>query len=414
MSNHLAIATVTATLRELIRSAVTHVEGGVVVAGADVKNVRPDAQAALPDPGVNVFLYQVVPNPAWRNADLPSRRGDGSLSRRPQAALNLHYLLSFYGDDAEIVPQRLLGAVEAALHTQPVLTRERIEDTLGKALFTFLVRSDLAEAVELVKLTPLALSLDEMSKLWTMFPQTGYALSVAYEASVVLVERTESPQPALPVHARNLYVIPFDNPVIESAGIAGDAAAPLLRGSRLRIEGRHLRGDVTYVRVGAAEVRVTGDDLANDRIEITLDEPPLAAGELRAGVLPLQVVHRRLMGTPPVEHAGFESNVAPIVLRPIVQNTSVLPASVAPVALPRRLQVTADPAVQAGQRTLLLLNSVPGGPGTSYAIRPLDPDTLPPEFSLQGVTAGQYLVRLQVDGAESLLDLDAASPVVTV
>src|SRR5690348_9540501 len=104
MSNALAIATVTAMLRSVLRNALT----GINVSGADVTSLRPDAPN-LPNPGVNIFLYRVAPNPFFRTADLPTRRADGALLRRPQAALDLDYLLTFYGDDNVEEPQRLLG-----------------------------------------------------------------------------------------------------------------------------------------------------------------------------------------------------------------------------------------------------------------------------------------------------------------
>ena len=107
MSNHLAIATVTATLSQIIGTAVS-----AVVPGADVTTLRPDApQDNNRHTRVNLFLYQVTPNSAWRNADLPSRRPDGTLSQRPQAALDLYYLITFYGDENQLEPQRLLGSV---------------------------------------------------------------------------------------------------------------------------------------------------------------------------------------------------------------------------------------------------------------------------------------------------------------
>ena len=107
MSNALAIATVTATLQDVLTLAT--VASGV--GGALVRAVRPDDTANLPPIGVNVFLYQVSPNTAWRNADLPTRRADGSLLRRPQVALDLHYLFTVYGNDIKYEPQRILGAV---------------------------------------------------------------------------------------------------------------------------------------------------------------------------------------------------------------------------------------------------------------------------------------------------------------
>ena len=73
----------------------------------------------MPTTGVNVFLYQVTPNAAWRNADLPTRRANGDLIQRPQAALDLHYLLTFYGDESLLQPQRVLGSVVRTLHCGP-------------------------------------------------------------------------------------------------------------------------------------------------------------------------------------------------------------------------------------------------------------------------------------------------------
>ncbi len=188
MSNFLAIATVTATLQQTLQSAVS-----AVVSGATVKTQRPqDSGNGAPDPHVNLYLYQVTPNAAWRNVDLPLRNASGRLVDRPQVALDLHYLLSFYGDESKFEPQRLLGSVAQAFHTHPVLTRQTIRKTVLNPSFKFLEKSDLADEVELVKFTPMALSLEELSKLWSVFFQTSYALSIAYQGSVVLIESDES------------------------------------------------------------------------------------------------------------------------------------------------------------------------------------------------------------------------------
>ena len=117
MSNHLAVATVTAALGELLRPAVKK------VSGADVSVERPDElPTENPNVGVNLFLYQVTPNAGYRNADLPTRRTNSSLVRRPQAALDLHYLLTFFGDESDLGPQRVLGSVVGVLHSRPLLT----------------------------------------------------------------------------------------------------------------------------------------------------------------------------------------------------------------------------------------------------------------------------------------------------
>src|SRR5829696_2873375 len=129
MSNFLAVATVTAALSQMVLDAVK-----VDVAGADVTTLRPNG--AVSGTKVNIYLYQVMPNAALSNADLPARRVDGQLLQRPVAALDLNYLLTFFGADAQLEPQRLLGSVVRTLHSRPVLTRDRIKKTIATALFS--------------------------------------------------------------------------------------------------------------------------------------------------------------------------------------------------------------------------------------------------------------------------------------
>src|SRR5690242_1185599 len=114
MSNFLAVATATETLRQLLDAAVK-----TDIAGAEATAVRPvgggGSTGSAPTLGVNIFLYQVTPNASQRNHDLPTRREDGALIQRPRAALDLHYLLTCHGDDKHHEPQRLLGSAVRVL-----------------------------------------------------------------------------------------------------------------------------------------------------------------------------------------------------------------------------------------------------------------------------------------------------------
>ena len=161
MSNFLAIATVTATLQRFLQSVV-----GTDVPGAKANTARPDAPGSgVPQIGVNIFLYQVTPNAALRNADLPTRNAAGQAGQRPVAALDLHYLLTFYGNDGQLEPQRVLGSVVRSLHAQPLLTRQMIRDTVTDPAYSYLATSNLADAVDPVRFSPLSFSLEELSKL---------------------------------------------------------------------------------------------------------------------------------------------------------------------------------------------------------------------------------------------------------
>lgn len=207
MSNHLAIATVTAALRMRLENTLS---ADFTDMSVTVNHARPVAatNGQPPDPSVNIFLFQVLPNGARSNEDLPTREGGGRLVARPSVALDLRYLLSFYGDERELVPQRVLGSVVRMLESRPVVTRELLDLVTNDENFSYLEQSDLAQAIETVKFTPEPLSLEEMSKLWSIFFETPYALSVAYRASVVMIEAAETGRRALPVAERHILVIP--------------------------------------------------------------------------------------------------------------------------------------------------------------------------------------------------------------
>ncbi len=399
MSNYLAIAATTATLQNILTAAAA------VVPGASVTTLRPDSSpAATRPPGINIYLFQVTPNPHWRNSDLPTRTPNGQIIERPRAALDLHYLLSFFGDDTQFQPQRLLGNTVRLLHAQPILPRAKIAETVANPPFTtFPDRSDLANQIEQIRFVPLSLSLEELSKIWSVFFQTPFALSIAYQGSVVLVEGAETPETGPPVRERNVLAIPLQTPVIDRIISAAGAAEPIVAGSTLVIQGSQLRGETTVVLLGGQE----RPPLTVRESEITLPVP----ADLPAGISGLQVIHKVLLGTPPTLHRGVQSSVAAFVYRPSLSSPSGGAASVT---------FTVSPLARKGQRLTLLLSRVPGSAPESHTFElpPLVADTATPVFPIKGVKSGTYLVRVQVDGAESPLSTDSTGlyngPTVTI
>jgi hypothetical protein len=396
MSNYLAVATVTAALYQLLTSPVR-----TAVGAASVGFRRPDRTSGEKgNPHVNVYLYQVTPNAAFRNVDLPTRRSDGTLVKRPVAALDLHYLFTFHGNDDLLEPQLMLGAVVGALEAQPLLSSQNIQSSIaGPSSFSFLANSDLPNQVERIRFTPTALSLEEFSKLWSAFFQVEYSLSVAYQASVVLIESDQTPpQEALPVQSRNLYVSPFTQPTITQVISQAGAGQPILPTSTLVIQGTQLLGDLTTVRIG--NTTVTPPVVTENAIMM-----PVPTG-LQAGVLGLQVIQQLLLGTPPEPHPGYESNIVALVLQPVVT---------APSATATQIGLTVNPVVQPNQKVSLLLNQTtmtPPNPPAAYTF------TLPPlavasntlTCAISDVVPGTYFLRVKVDGAESSLDLNPSSP----
>jgi hypothetical protein len=408
MSNHLALATVTAVLRKTLQDALDAAEPGV--SAARTTTLRPNApQADLPNPGVNIYLYQTTPSPSLRNADLPTRRIDGALAQRPQVALDLHYLVTFHGNDARLEPQILHGITTRALHEAPVLTRAMIEATLGDQVFDFLEGSDLADAIEMVRFSPIGLSVEEMSKLWSVFFQTPYVLSVAYRASVVLIESAAHAATALPVRARRVRAMASTGPAIEKvlAGAAADEQDWITAADDLVLVGRNLRSAVTRVLVGGVEVAPEPAAMSAERIQVAMP------ASLTAGVHGVQVVHRSLVTPSPLDVA---SGVAPFVLHPTVQAQQV----------GATVRATIAPAVGRTQQVTLLLNESPAPSGRaarSYAFQAPTRELAAPatviDVPVTGVAAGTYLVRIRVDGAESPLGYDEATgryaqPVVTI
>jgi hypothetical protein len=402
MSNYLAIATVTAALRHILHTPVQN-----AVPGASVGFSRPEGKnGAQKGPVVNLYLYRVTPNAAYRNVDQPARRADGSLVKRILTALDLHYLFTFSGNDERLEPQRMLGAVASALDVQPLLSTSAIQAVMQH--HTFLEGSGLDTQIERVRFTPTALSLEEFTKLWSAFFQVEYSLSAAYQASVVLIQSDDTPQEALPVQARNIYVTPFEQPVINQVISQAGANQPILPSSTLVIQGSNLLSDVTTVRLG--DLVVAPPTVTEKAIVL-----PVPAG-LSAGVLGVQVIQQLEMGTPPELHPGYESNVAAMVLHPVI-----VPQS----ANSTEIKVKVSPPVQPAQKVTLLLNeaTVPSpSPAAAYTF------TLPAltasasllTFNISNVQAAGtvYFIRVTVDGAESPLDLNPQSttfgPMVTI
>lgn len=186
MSDCRSVAAATETLRALLQDAVSGtVPDAVVTAGAPREAADEPTAAEL-----NVFLYRTAVDGAWRNTDpVGARPGE---TRRPPLPLVLHYLLSCRApaDAAATVPQLLLGAAMSALHDRPVLPPDELRAAAGF--------SDLHRQPEPVRITPAAMSTEELTRLWSAL-DVGDRLTVAYEARIVLIDSTVPGRSPLPV-----------------------------------------------------------------------------------------------------------------------------------------------------------------------------------------------------------------------
>jgi hypothetical protein len=330
--------------------------------------------------------------------------------------LDLFYLLTAYGE-SDFHAEILLGYAMQIMHETPVLTRDAIRKALGgpggpvtgtilPTDFKMLVAAELAEQVEQIKITPQSMNTEEMSKLWTAL-QTPYRPTAAYQVSVVLIEARRPIKRTLPVLEPIVCVTTFQQPVIESVADAADPSQPIVADSTLLIKGRQLRGENTNVVFGGISFTPVPPNLGSSQIRVPL--PLLGPAALRAGIQSVQVVQQVSLGKPSVPHQGIESNVAAFILHPKI----AVPPNASGYVV-----ITFDPKVEKHQRVTLFLgecNPPPGRPARSFNIAapvdngitvPAQSDTATIRFLLPGVDAGKYLVRVQVDGAESLLTLD--------
>lgn len=402
MSNSLAIAAATATLRNLLLTAVPLRDPSL--ADLEVTTQPPDqARKGVSKAQLNLFLYQTAVNAAWRGMAPPRQARPGE-SAAPPLALNLHYLVTAFGrgeSDNDAVSHRVLGGAMGVLHDHAVLDPDEIAAALAG--------NDLATQGERLRVTALPLSLEEMSKLWSAF-QTPYRLSAAYEVTVVLIDsrvpvranppvlrRGEADRGPATVGAAGAVLRealpPLRQPAVrlgERLEILGDALP--LSDAALRFDGPALPAPVTLAPAagGTAErLSVAIPDIAAD---------PDALQRWRPGFHTVEL----LVTAPGVP--AIVSNRLAVALAPRI---TAAPLTAAPGAF--TLTVTCAPRLGEGQRALLVFGNRLVEPAT--VLTPADtgkPTTL--TFALKDVPAGTHLVRLRVDGVDSIPVVQVGDP----
>jgi hypothetical protein len=423
MSNSRAIAAVTATLRSLIERGFDpnkDPSADPLVTGTSVTMQPPDeARSANPPPErqLNLYLYQVMPNAAYRNADVPRQLRPGETGQ-PPLALNLYYLLTAYAvDDQQPVSHRILGRAMAVLNDHPLLGRREIE--------TALPDTGLSEQFERIRLSLQPLALEDIFKLWSGF-QTHYRLSAAYEATVVLIESARPKSAPVPVLQRG----PDDEGNTSTAGVSlpiirevrlprGKSSASL--GDELLIIGQNL-GGVESVRFSLINPRSNGAqplillppavEATDQGIKVTLPNDAAAAEAWAAGFYTVAVVVSRNQQT-------WSSNELPISLAPIIE--SVAPGNtvardpqgdvtITITCRPNvRLAKVDDTHTRFDQQVVLLLGTArqilpepPPPPPPLPAQPPASTDQLVFTFHIEPTEVGEYLMRLRVDGVDSV------------
>ncbi|MBV6625812.1 MAG: DUF4255 domain-containing protein [Rivularia sp. (in: Bacteria)] len=391
MSNSLAIAAVTTTLRNIIARGIGDELGSGGVTTRPPDKARENGESSNQ---INIFLYHTLPNAALRNQDIPNRVKPGETGKLP-LALNLYYLITAYGqDNDDILGHRILGTAMRVLHDATILKPGDIKAALPE--------SNLHQQVERIKITPQPLSLDDVSKLWTTF-QTQYRISAAYEVSVILIDsslQVKAPLPVLTRGSEDKGIIaqadltpPF--PTLETLQLPNRQFSVRL-GEQLSLQGHNLNGDD-----GRALVL-----LKNKNLDIAVE---LEAQQQTSA----QQINIQIPNQPADLPAGFYTVAVKLRREGKEQTTNALPFSLAPkieqiTTENQRVTVTCNPQVWQDQEISLLLGD--------RQLLPTEPETENPgktntvNFNVETIPTGEYFVRLRVDGVDSLLIDNSVKP----
>lgn len=445
MSDYRAIATVTLALFGMINKAAQEIRSAEsptsdekelfkTIKTTDIGDIlisvkHPNQLAAQglnsDQLGINIFLYQLESDPALQNADLPTRDRNGHVRQLPQAALKLNYLLTFYGGRNLLNMQLLLGKVVSALQAFPVI----VPNELQKADVDFLDGEhhfiDQLQDLNLdqpahVRLTPLSLSLDDLSKLWSVFFQTAYQTSLAYQASVVLIDAAiPKPPPAPPVLTRQIGfdLMSTPDPIIDSI-----SPPTVGTGGTLTLSGQHFgRAEPPQLQVVIDnQVIETGVSLVNSRqITVTLPDD-LNLGTRLIQVRVPQALDRELVGDLPPSSVTSElySNIVSFKLAPVITGTPTNNATT--------LTLTTTTPVKKDQQVYLKYWAHEGDVeaaeqeplGVSLvSLQSLSEDGKTLSFDAKTIPIGKYNIRLMVDNSPSNiepLDRSSIAPVIAV
>jgi hypothetical protein len=422
MSNVLSIAAVTAVLKALLENGLVSDPIAASVGDVIVTALPPDRISVEADERaqINLFLYQVTQN---RNVDWlsqefrskHSRMNGNPRSPTPPLALDLHYLLTAYGAK-DFQAELLLGYAMHLLHKTPAITSDIIENALinasttntssgfSQALASVSV-SGLAEQIGQIKLTPEFFNMEETSKLWSVL-QTHYRPSATYLASMVLIESSND-------KSEGLYMMPLSQPNIEQVLAPAKTDQMIVAGTTLVIRGKRLRGEITQIRLSNTKTLLVPQEVKETQISLLL--PP----DLYASVQGIQVVHLTMGNAGQMDHF-VESNVAAFVLHPTITAFVAQVENSSDNLCTAEITVKFQPKVGKAQRVVLLLNEASGDSPVAYSflVAPRTEDTDVITIPVKNVKPATYIVRVQVDGAESPLHKNQSgeydSPQVTI
>jgi Pvc16 N-terminal domain len=358
MADFQAIGGVSATLQTLLLDRMElpdDIPSAPVTTGPpplSSKDLQPPTDRSE-DARLNLFLYRVTENGYLQNQEIPGR-GSPSAFGRPPLSLNLHYLLTPYGNAEEpekglfddTVAQFLLGSAMRVLHDVPIVTDQLL--TVRPVSGRTILHESLRHEFEQVKLTLEPLTLEDVTKVWTALG-LRYRLSAAYVVNVVQIESrrprrfpkpvgrpisptipplpTDPPSPGPWVFAVTIQTPTITSVAVRRANTAVEQPYPYANvGDTLILLGTSLSGPVTRVAFG--DLIVPAAVARGDRVEAVIPDDP----QLQPGARTVRVI----VSDPLVPRRVFSSNDAAFMLVPFVDPA---PARLTFDAASRRLTI---------------------------------------------------------------------------
>ena len=167
MGSYTVIDDITDTLVGLLRANMSD------LIASDHISARSPADVTTEDlPQLSLFLYQVAENKQLKNQD--PEFIDETRQRYPPLALQLFYMLSAHArtPEAEFL---LTGRAMQVFYDHSVISGSVLKGTLAGS------GEELVVAIN-------ALSIDDLNKLWSLFGNKSYKLSVGYQVSTALID----------------------------------------------------------------------------------------------------------------------------------------------------------------------------------------------------------------------------------
>lgn len=392
MGNYLSFAAVSSTISFILEEVNRDVSGIKIT-------TRPLDAIDLQNPtnGLNIFLYLVTPTSALDAVDTLVRDKTGQPTNNPILSLDLHYIITATSsENDDLVAQKILASAMKVLNNYPILLRDTIRNAVRNK--EGLEASDLPDQIDDVRLTLNALTTDDLTKIWSRFPNANFRPSVAYVAQVISLE-SSLVEPAGTIGSVALgNIAQLKSPLIERIEPQILEYAP---DAKIIITGNNLKASEVSIEFGDTTGMETKPYSVSDtRILGTVP------ADVQPGILKVSVNHYlnpKRDGSGDIKRwSVLKSNSSPLVLAPRILSPRQGNASRG-----KELTVEFEPGISEG-RTVFVYMGDRAIPAT-----PIKPDS-DSKLKVKRVKLmvpndlekGAYLLRVAMDGTSSRLVFD--------